>query len=60
MDKKPSKITRLWVPSHVGIPGNETSGEAAKEALDEKIQHNEKYPPQDLIQWMKNQHQEEQ
>jgi hypothetical protein len=44
----------------VGIPGNETADEVVKEALDEEIQHNEKYPPQDLIKCMKNKHQEEQ
>jgi hypothetical protein len=60
MDQKPSKITLLWVPTHLGFPGNETTDEAAKEALDEEIQHYEKYPPQDLIKWMKNKHQKEQ
>jgi hypothetical protein len=43
----------------VEIPGNETADEAAKEALDEEIQHNKMYPPQDLIKWMKNKHQQE-
>jgi ribonuclease HI len=43
MDQKPSKITLLWVSSHVGVPGNETGDEAAKEALDKEIQHKQKY-----------------
>jgi hypothetical protein len=55
MDQKPSNITLLWVPSHVGIPENETADNAAKEALDK-----EKKPPQDLIKWMKNKQQKEQ
>jgi ribonuclease HI len=37
MDQKPSKITLLWVLSHVRVPGNETADEVAKEALDEEI-----------------------
>jgi ribonuclease HI len=53
MDQKSSKITLLWVPSHVRIPGNETADEAGKKALAEEIQHYEKYPPQDLIKWIK-------
>jgi hypothetical protein len=27
MDQKPSKITLLWVPSHVRIPGKKTADE---------------------------------
>jgi bisphosphoglycerate-dependent phosphoglycerate mutase len=60
--QKIRKITLLWIPSHVGITGNETADEVVKEvkeALDEEIQHNEKYPPQDLLKWMKNKHQEQ-
>jgi hypothetical protein len=38
----------------------QSADEATKEALDEEIQHYEKYPPQDLIKLMKNKHQEEQ
>jgi hypothetical protein len=41
----------------MGIQGNETADEAAKEALDEEIQQYEKYLPEDL-KWMKNKHQE--
>jgi hypothetical protein len=37
----------------VGVPGNKTADEAAKEALDKEIQHFEKNLPQDLIKWMK-------
>jgi ribonuclease HI len=59
MDQKPSEITLLWVSSHVKIPGNEVADEAAKEALDEEIQQNEKYPPQDLKK-IKNKRQAEQ
>jgi hypothetical protein len=60
IDQKPSKSTLLWILSHVGIPSNETADEVVKEALDEDIQHKEKYLPQDLIKWMKDKHQEEQ
>jgi hypothetical protein len=51
MDHKLSKIT---VPSHVGVPGNETAHEAAKKELNEEIQHYKNYS-QDLIKWMKHQ-----
>jgi phosphoribosylaminoimidazole carboxylase (NCAIR synthetase) len=36
----------------VRIIGNETADELAKVALDEEIQHYEKYPPQNLRKWM--------
>jgi ribonuclease HI len=36
MDKKPSNITLLWVPRHVGIPENETADKAANEALEKE------------------------
>jgi hypothetical protein len=44
----------------VGVSCKETADVATKEALEEEIQHYEKYPPQNLMKWMKNKHQEEQ
>jgi hypothetical protein len=49
----------LWVPGHVGITGNENTY-TAKEALNERIQSTEKYPPQDLTKSIERKHQEEQ
>jgi ribonuclease HI len=41
-------ITLLWVPSHKEKSGNEKADQAAKEALDEDISTNERYPPDNL------------
>jgi ribonuclease HI len=60
LDQASINITFLWVPNHVGIPGNETADDAEKEALNEEIHHTETYPPQDLIKWMKEKHEQEQ
>jgi ribonuclease HI len=37
LDHEGPRITLLWVPSHVGIQGNEEAAQAAKQALDEDI-----------------------
>jgi ribonuclease HI len=48
MDRNRKQITLLWVPRHMGIPGNKQADEEAKAALDDDIQQNEEYPPKDL------------
>jgi ribonuclease HI len=46
------RITLLWVRSHKGLPGNEKTDQAVKEALDENISTNERYPTDDLQKWL--------
>jgi hypothetical protein len=53
MDRNKKQITLLWVPEHMGIPGNEQVGGEAQAALDADIQQNEEYPPEDLEKWLK-------
>jgi ribonuclease HI len=53
MDRNEKQITLLWVPAHIGIPGNEQADEKSKAALDDDIQQNEEYPPRDLEKWFK-------
>jgi inorganic pyrophosphatase len=43
IDQASTKITLLWVPSPVGLLGNEAADDAAKEALNEETHHTEKY-----------------
>jgi ribonuclease HI len=47
------KVTLLWLPGHMGIPVNEIAEEEAKGALKDDLLSTEKYPPQDLINWIK-------
>jgi hypothetical protein len=44
LDHEGPRVILLWVPSHVGIPGNEMTDQAAKEALDEYISTTVRYP----------------
>jgi ribonuclease HI len=53
MDRFKKQITLLWVPGHMGIPGNKQADEEAKAALDDNIQQNEEHPPKDLEKWLK-------
>jgi ribonuclease HI len=48
MDRHRKQITLLWVPGHMGIPGNEQADEEAKAALDDDIQQNYEYSLKDL------------
>jgi hypothetical protein len=41
------------VPRHIRIPVNEIADEDAKSALEDDLLATEKYPPQDLINWIK-------
>jgi hypothetical protein len=53
LDNSRNHIKLIWVPSHVGIGGNEAADQAAKDALNEEVGNQEPYPPQDLMKWMK-------
>jgi ribonuclease HI len=49
LDEESEKVTLLWVPGHMGIPGKEITDEEAKAALEDDLLAAEKYSPQDLI-----------
>jgi ribonuclease HI len=58
LDEEREKVTLLWVPGHMGIPGNEIADEEAKAALQHDFLTTKKYPPQYLINWVQNRRQE--
>jgi ribonuclease HI len=53
LDQEKGRVKLKWIPSYSGITGNEKADEVAKNALEEDINDQELYPPQDLINWMK-------
>jgi ribonuclease HI len=53
LDEEREKVTLLWVPAHMGIPGNGIADEETKAVLEDDLLVREKYPPQDLINWIK-------
>jgi ribonuclease HI len=48
MDRLKKQITLMWVPGHTSIPRNEQAIKEAKAALDDDMEQNEEYPPNDL------------
>jgi hypothetical protein len=44
----------------VGIPGNEEADNAVRESLNKNLDKTEEYPLQDLVNWITEQHEEQQ
>jgi ribonuclease HI len=44
LDNPRNYIKLIWVPSHIGIGGNDAADQAAKDALNEEIRNQEPYP----------------
>jgi hypothetical protein len=54
LNEEREKVTLLWVPGYMGIPGNGIAEEEAKSTLEDVLLlTTEKYPPQHLINWIK-------
>jgi ribonuclease HI len=48
-----SNLRLMWVPSHMGITGNEHADKAAKEALDQNVETTIKVVKSDYCKWVK-------
>jgi ribonuclease HI len=60
MDRNRKQITLLWVPGHMGIPGNELADEEAKAALDDDITTKRRKPPERSRKMVKNRNDKDQ
>jgi ribonuclease HI len=60
MDRNRKQITLLWVPGHMGIPGNELADEEAKAALDDDITTKRRKPPERSRKVVKNRNDKDQ
>jgi hypothetical protein len=48
-----SNLRLMWVPSHMGITGNERADKAAKDALDQNVETTIKVVKSDYFKWVK-------
>jgi hypothetical protein len=53
LDQEKERVKLLWILSYSRNTGNKRADEAAKNALEEDINDQELYPPQDLINWIR-------
>jgi hypothetical protein len=53
LDEEGEKVNFLWMPAHKEVAGNYIADKEAKAALDDDLLSAEKYPSQDLINWIK-------
>jgi ribonuclease HI len=53
MAEEGSNLKLMWVPAHVGIKRNETTGKAAKEVLNQEVHNTYKLMKSDWSKWMK-------
>jgi ribonuclease HI len=49
LGQEKGKVQLMWIPSHLGVTGNEKADQAAKNALEEDINNRKLCSPQALI-----------